>query len=130
MDSTKFRKRLDRASASELEELCIEFFGQEDRNFHNLEIELVDDLADRQWHRYELPSYGVDSTVGAWLEDYCDYPMSSPTLILKLAYSFGLDKSFFHKVKARIPKDEIAEYHKDLEMSKGSRIDPYWSVRK
>jgi len=89
----------------------------------------LDILADRQWHTYQLPNPMLQAKLRAWLmKHWVSEDQDYLEAVLGLAYCFGLDKEIYELALVEYHGDHVAEFRKNLEMSAGDNIEPWWSM--
>ena len=93
-------------------------------------LKKLDELADLQWHTYETPNSTLQLALCKWLSENWN-SNSQPYLeaVLGISYCFGLDKEFYTRALALYSGEHIAEFKKNLTMSVGHSINPWWSVQ-
>lgn len=129
MDYKKADKLPETLSLVKVETLCNDFLKECHNDYSDQAMEYLYKLADKQWHTYETPSTALKKEVTVWLNKYCDNHAVFNDLVLNIAFSFALEKSFFEKIATQYGEHVLDECSEDLRNSKGNNVDPYWSLR-
>ena len=94
-------------------------------------FEKLEELSDKQWHTYELPSDKVKQKlknfiISHWTDNTPEFLES----VLIISACFALDKVFFKTVLDNYKGESFKEFETDLLKSPDETIDPYWSLKK
>ena len=130
MQLSEFKLLPDYLKPSEVEKYCTLIIQESSLESFDQTREKLLEMADRQWHTYELPADELRNTLKTWLiYNWTSISSENVESLLVLGHSFGLDIELFHQVLALYDGPFKDKFLQDLEHSPGSHINPYWRLR-
>lgn len=117
-------------SLKEVEKYVDQIIEESSFDSRKATFEKWSEIADRQWHTYELNTKACRRSVQSWLRDNID--TSDPEEVsdsLVIAYLFALDFDFFKELLPHCLEGDRADFEKQLEHVIDGRVDPWWSLR-
>jgi hypothetical protein len=93
-------------------------------------LEKLNKLADIQWHTYETTNSILQEAVSDWLlKNWNSSSQFYLEAVLGISYCFGLDKELYIKALPLYLGEHFSEFKKNLDMSEGDSINPWWSMQ-
>ncbi len=120
----------DTMSRDEVHRHCMAVLEESEKDSISVTLAKLDELADRQWHTYELPDPGLQTRLRKWLIDnWVSADQDYLESVLGLSYCFALDKELYRRALQCYKGEHLKEFQRDLEKSGGDSIDPWWSLK-
>jgi len=117
-------------SVGEVSRLFRIFLDEEPEDSNETKFAKLSIISEKQWHTYSHQDDETKGLVAAWIER--NWVRSSQFLdcAIGLIYAFGLGKDLFVRALSVYEGEGETEYREMLDRSKGSDIDPYWSLNR
>ncbi len=127
MQLSEYRHLPDYMKPVEVERYCLLILQESSLESVTQTLEKLQEMSDRQWHTYELPSKELRNKLKNWLIQ--NWTLNSSEYLesmMVLSYCFGLDKEFFSQALVHYDGKFKVKFQRDLENSAGDSIDPWW----
>jgi hypothetical protein len=86
-------------------------------------------LSDKQYHTCIQPNIKLKERIQEWLTSHwTDNILEFPDTVLKIAYSFALEKIIFEKALKTIEENKKDHWLMTLQNSDGLYINPWWDA--
>ena len=94
-------------------------------------IDCMYELADQQWHQYELMPESECIQVEQWVLSVMDFAKRADAeLLVSLAHCLGFRRVTVKQFVEEVVFDDLQNaFHEILQNSSGERVDPYHSLR-
>ena len=112
-----------------LEKLCILVLDESNKKGLKITMDRLDELGDKQWHTYELPSSELKERLTSWMKQNW-IVISNKYLIdaLGISYGFALSRSFFKEILDQYNGEGKKEFIDAYNNSTQDYIDPWWTL--
>lgn len=129
MNLEEYESLPDSMSRDEIYRHCMTVLEESKKEDTSVTLAKLNELADRQWHTYELPDSALQDRLSRWLIDnWVSADQDYLESVLGLSYCFALDKELYRCALANYTGNHVKEFQRSLENSVGDKIDPWWSM--
>lgn len=128
MQLSEYRLLPDYMKPAEVEKYCMLILRESSLETVHQTLAKLREMADRQWHTYELPGRNLQDELKKWLiQNWTTNADEYLESVMVLSYCFGLEKEFFRQALSLCQGNSRDEFQRHLDNSEGEFMDPWWT---